>query len=43
MGLKAVRIIGEGQRALIRKRLLPTRVADTGNYNEDVIREVGDL
>lgn len=43
MGLKAVRIIGEGQRALIRKLLLPTRVADTGNYNEDVIREVRDL
>lgn len=43
MGLGAVRIIGQGQGALIRKLLLPTRVADTGNYNEDVIREVGDL
>lgn len=41
--LGAVSIIRAGQPALIRKLLLPTRVADTGNYNEAVIREIGDL
>jgi len=41
--LKEIRILREGQCARIEKFFLPSYVAETGNYNDDVIKKVGEL
>lgn len=41
--LKGIRILKEKQCARVESLLLPTYVAHTGNYNDEIIREVGRL
>ncbi len=41
--LKKIHILREGQCARIEKFFLPTYVAETGNYNDEIIRKVGGL